>query len=760
MFLQHRLPALSAFVAILSVLHTGCGGGGGSDSGSDPSPGGGGSSVSVEIRTLSSRPDIVSAGDTLLQVRPSANGEPAKLRVLLNGADVTDRFRVQSDGRTLVGLMDKSEPKYSLRVGNNSVDVLYDGALKNSLSVVNHPVSGPVFSGPQETPFVCETASFILPSGATLGAPLDQTSCSASVRVQYVYWSTVQNRFVHLANPSSVPADAGFATIEGRRVPLVVRTETGTINRAIYQLRMLHNPSTDPAPSAFSSPAGWNGRLIYTFGGGCTEGWYRQGNQIYGLDDYQLLVRGYALASSSLNIFGQNCSELLAAETMAMVKERFIEAHGVPRFTIGYGCSGGAYQLHHIADNYPGLLDGLLVGCSYPEVTFTTVHYMSDARLMNRYFQGFYYPAPSLNDEQKKRISGFESVGTIPLMDGAAERIVPTNCPGVLSAELRYSLAGNPNGARCDLFDHSVNIWGTKANPLAPGARPIAQRPLDNVGVQYGLQALRTGAITVDQFLDLNEKIGGFDSDGRPTADVTNTLPAPRSVADPATLRTAYTSGRMLYAGWGLRDVPIVDYRLYEDRNAQGAFHLRYHSFITRERLRKANGSADNQVMLLEGSASDIFSSASPLVRHGLDQLDLWLQAIVADSSADPLRQKVVRHRPASLREGCVPPGQQFPSFVAETLSLSAGTCAGFYPAGIGPRAASGGPTIADVVKCALRSVDAAIAANDYGVQLSPAQVSRLRTIFPGGVCDWSRPGIGQPTPEEYASLNPWQSFD
>ncbi len=751
---KRHLATLFAAVSVLSVIQAGCGGGGGSDSGGEDSPG------TIEIKTLSSRADTASGGYTLLQVKSSSNAAITRLRVLLNGNDVTDRFRIQADGRTLVGLMDKSEPRYSLRDGGNSVDVLLDGAIRKSLSVVNHPVSGPVFSGPQETPFVCETGSFALPSGATLGAPIDQASCAAAVRVQYVYWSTVQNRFAYLANPSNVPADSGYTTVEGRRVPMVVRTETGTINRAIYQLRILHNPSTDPAPSAFAAPAGWNGRLVYTFGGGCTEGWYRQGREIYGLDDYQLLVRGYALASSTLNIFGQNCSELLAAETMAMVKERFIEAHGVPRFTIGYGCSGGAYQLHHIADNYPGLLDGLLVGCSYPEVTFATVHFMSDSRLMNRYFQGLYYPAPSLSDEQKRRISGFESVGTIALMDAAAERIVPSNCPGVLSAELRYSLAGNPDGARCDVFDHAVNIWGTKANPLAPGARPIAQRPLDNVGVQYGLQALRAGTITVDQFLDLNEKIGGFDSDGRPTADISAALPAPRSVADPATLRTAYTSGRMLHAGWGLKDVPIVDYRVYEDRNAGGAFHLRYHSFITRERLSKANGSAGNQVMLLEGSAADIFSSSSPLVRHGLDQLDLWLQAVVADASADPLQQKVLRHRPASLREGCVPPNQQFPSFVAETLSLSGGTCAGFYPAGIGPRAASGGQTVADVVKCSLRSVDAAIAANDYATPLSPAQVSRLRTIFPGGVCDWSRPGVGQPSAEEYTRLSPWQSFD
>ena len=26
-------------------------------------------------------------------------------------------------------------------------------------------------------------------------------------------------------------------------------------------------------------PSGWNGRLIYTFGGGCAAGWYQQGDR-------------------------------------------------------------------------------------------------------------------------------------------------------------------------------------------------------------------------------------------------------------------------------------------------------------------------------------------------------------------------------------------------------------------------------------------------------------------------------------------------
>ena len=42
----------------------------------------------------------------------------------------------------------------------------------------------------------------------------------------------------------------------------------------------------------------------------------------------------------------------------------------------------------------------------------------------------------------------------------------------------------------------------------------FALKPQDNVGLQYGLAALQSGAISVEEFLDLNEKIGGNDVDG------------------------------------------------------------------------------------------------------------------------------------------------------------------------------------------------------------------------------------------------------
>jgi len=52
-------------------------------------------------------------------------------------------------------------------------------------------------------------------------------------------------------------------------------------------------------------------------------------------------------------------------------------------------------------------------------------------------------------------------------------------------------------------YDDLRNIYGVDANGQA-------RVPWDNVGVQYGLQALNDGAITPEEFLDLNTRIGGW----------------------------------------------------------------------------------------------------------------------------------------------------------------------------------------------------------------------------------------------------------
>ena len=45
--------------------------------------------------------------------------------------------------------------------------------------------------------------------------------------------------------------------------------------------------------------------------------------------------------------------------------------------------------------------------------------------------------------------------------------------------------------------------------------------------------------------------------------------------------------------------------------------------------------------------------------------------------------------------------------------------------------------------------------ANEYKVAVSAAYMARLQTIFAGGVCDWSKPGVEQTPVVTWASVGP-----
>ena len=62
----------------------------------------------------------------------------------------------------------------------------------------------------------------------------------------------------------------------------------------------------------------------------------------------------------------------------------------------------------------------------------------------------------------------------------------------------------------------------------------------------------------------------------------------------------------------------------------------------------------------------------------------------------------------------------------------------------------AGEPLANDVLKCQLKPIDAA----DYGGRLGKDDLLEVKSIFPKGVCDYGKPGVGQvPTKAT------WQSF-
>ena len=690
----------------------------------------------MEITALSVDPSRVTGGDVLVQIAVPIGTPLASVHVRVADRDVTSAF--QSTAPTiLVGLVS------GLVNGRNTlnVDAAANTTPSAALEITNYPITGPVTSGPWQTPFICQTDAFVLPDGTRLGAPLD-ANCSARTVVQHVYRTTgTPAAFKPLpgqASAGNLPADlAKTTTVSGATVNFIVRVETGTMNRGIYQNAILHDPTSDPAPSPFAPPKGWNRRLVALHGSGCPSGWYIQGGAMGagGVLDAARLAEGYAIYINTLNHPTNSCNAVVAGETAIMGKEHFIETFGVPFYTITTGGSGGAYTSLQIADAFPGLYDGVDIRATFPDALAIALSGL-DAHLLTHYFAA---TNPSgFTDAQKVAVSGYQGMKAFIDAANQSQRTDPVpnraDVAGYQSARwndavpesLRYDPVKNPKGARPTVFDAAVNVYGR--NP-ATGA---ALRPFDNIGIQYGLSALESGAITPKQFLDLNERIGGYDQDA-------NYVSA-RTTGDAGAIRRTYQSGLTLGANGGLTSIPIFD---NATSNEAGGYHYGWFHFALRERVRQASGgNSDNMIMW-----RSIDADAAKAV------FDTWMVAYKSDTSNDPARAKAIRARPKKGADGCYDKATP-PVLIAEDLVFSSkpvSRCSALYPVYSNPRREAGGPLAANILKCQLKPVDV----KDYRATFSNAERTRLTAIFPGGVCDWSRPGVSQAPVVAWASFGP-----
>ncbi|MDB5424967.1 MAG: hypothetical protein JWQ29_2383 [Phenylobacterium sp.] len=693
------------------------------------------------MTVLSSPAAMVSGGDALVRISPAVPG----LTVRLNGRDITTAFRPDPKGG-LTGLV------FGLALGANRLEASGKGGARlGALVLTDHPVSGPIVSGPQMQPFICQTASFKLPDGTTLGPPTD-AACSAPTKVSYVYMPRGGTAFKPLPSPTALPADvAQTTTLSGAVVPFVVRLETAVINRGVHQNAVLFDPTAEAQPTPFAPPKAWNHRLIAVHGVGCPAGWYIQGSaQGEPILDAARLGEGYAMFTNTLRHPTNSCNAFLAGETTMMDKEHVIETFGVPDFTVSKGSSGGAYTSLQVADAFPGLFDGVMFGSTFPDALSIALSGL-DAHLLTHDFAIH----NDFTDAQKAAISGFKNVGALIDAANQAQRTDPVagrdDIAGYKSAVwnpavpagLRYDPVKTPHGARPTVFDAARNIYGVDP------ATGFALRPFDNVGVQYGLAALNAGAITPDQFIALNARIGGYDRDANYVAR--------RSVGDAGAIKRAQQTGLALGGGGGLASIPVFDTAvggvLYDEG---GGYHYQWYHFAVRERLRQANGDAANHVMWRGGlgmaeimkayTGGAISPEAKALTdtatQRGWSAFIQWVAAAKADPSPISQRAKTLKNKPADLVDGCWMRGAE-PKFVAEPQTWGAkpdSRCNATYPSYSFARKEAGGPLAANIYKCALRPVRAA----GYRVKLSPDHLQRLRAVFPGGVCDFEKPGVGQ----------------
>ncbi|WP_394844735.1 DUF6351 family protein [Pendulispora brunnea] len=711
----------------VAMLLCACGGGdaehtGGDGWSPDRGPVSGGSSSegkpSVGLVVLSNRPDLLSAHDALVEiVLPRGASEPdiATLRVDVDGRDVTAAFERRKNGRVM-GLVT------GLALGRNVLSASLAGGVPHRVELVNHPNGGPVFAGPQVQPWACQSTA------------VDE-ACNQPVAYSFFYRSTNPNKDWQPYDAEHPPSDLAMTTTDaGVTVPFIVRVETGYQDRDQYTIGVLFQPGSPWTP--WEPQTQWNRKLLITHGGSCGVS-YAAGSapsifydgaagNITGLPiiDNQIansptvaLGRGFAVMSTALDNNGHNCNLLTQAESLVMAKEHLVETYGELRYTIGTGCSGGSLSQQWIANAYPGIYQGILPQCSFPD-TWTSTTQVADYHLLRAYFENplkwkfgiLWTPL------QWGSVTGHPNYLNVQLADNAffSAAVATYACSGT-TAENRYDPLTNPGGVRCGIADHAMNLFGPRPADVWTAAektvgRGFAGLALDNVGVQYGLAALQSWAITPAQFIDLNAKIGGVDIDGQ--------VVSKRTVADPQALARAYRSGAINEAN-NLGQVAIIDLRGPDP----GFAHDAYRTWAIRARLDRAQGHHKNHVVWF--GQVPVFGGLN-YPREGLIAMDRWLSAVEADGRDAPLAQKIVEDKPADIGD------------------YGAGY---FYGT---PRTVAGEAITTDINKCQLKPLSRN---DDYGPGFSDSQWSELQAIFPDGVCDYAKSGVAQD------STIPWLTY-
>jgi hypothetical protein len=660
------------------------------------------------------------------------------------------------------------------------------------LTITNHKIGGPVISGPQVKPFVCATPTVTVGTGDTpstnasgLSTAATDDQCNIATEIKMYYRSTDAGCSTALPDPNpptvppalpcfkpytgGTPADLKMTTTDaGVTVPYIVRVERGTLNRGIYDIAVLFDPSKDDPKTGwkpYAPQAGWNGKVVYTFGASSGQPRLQFRSEQSWTDD-EALSRGFLVALNSMTDSLYNDNRVAMTETLMMMKEKIIDSYGEVRYVMGNGCSGGSINQLTAASIFPGLLDGIQPTCTYPDSETTGIE-VSDCALLVNFYQSAAWttltaglPQAQIN-AKKAAINGHEDqTGCHAWVD----TFVKVGRPGVyidqqvtrardltgvtgpvggpqnncfLPASMVYDPVTNPTGVRCTVIDHAASIFGTVTEKL-PGTNLMikhARGTADNVGVQYGLKALLAGAVTAEEFVTLNEGIGGVDFD--------NNFITSRTEASPEALAIAYRAG-IVSDGHHLAKVPIMDLRGYDDSRRSvpplitlGIHHV-WRSFALRARLDAANGNHTNHVIWRFGP-SLVAPADSQLTLQSFLMLDQWLGAMKADSKSASLEARIAANRPAAAFDFCyLTADTGFASKVADAAVCDRD---GFLKPRSSPRQVAGGPLAENILKCQLKPINLA----DYApVGLSPGQLDRLKAVFPSGVCDFTKPGVGQ----------------
>ena len=780
------------------------------------------------LRILSSEPHQVSGGDALIEVALPRGIDRDDVSVLQDGEEITEAFALDPGTHALIGVVDglgepddRDAQEIELAVENRQGTV-------TRKTIVNHPIEGPMFSGPQQHPFACNTEEPYLDAVEALGQPNvdndegigipvyeeengDKTDeivgysrfCHVDPRVDFVYKSDDNGEFRELGPEEPLPDDVAYTTTtEGDEVPYVVRIEVGTINRWIYTLSALTDPEKRSTDLEDPDDSVWNGKLVYSFQGGTGIG-YTQGSTSESTLLYEPgLSQGYAVAYSVGTKTGESYNLEVGGETAVMVKERFITRYGEPEFTIGRGGSGGAVQQYVYAQNHPGLLDGLIPIASFPDMITQTIH-VGDCEPLEFYMD----ISDSENDKwyddwnNRQWLLGLNATEDLDHSFAGAPtprvREGTTECAESWRGHLPRVLNPHWGVHRVDGREHFEDVtetfrdvkfthWDDSVNVYGENEYGYANRTWDNVGVQYGLRALREGNLTKAEFLDLNASVGGWKQTREfvPAAEPWHSAvaaahpwldppepwheqlgvwdewsarnmthsplggdgddgagddaPAPRTRGSLEAIQAAYESG---FVNQGQIDIPILDWRQWLEPVLDQ--HNSHQSFAARQRLIEGKGNARNHLIwFVDGEGS--------VETRALEVMDAWLENIQANPD-----RNVATAKPRRAVDACfdsdgnvISQGDDAWDGILDEKEPGPCTAHEKFEVYSQSRYQAGGPITGDIFKCQLKSVEKALRDGTYGdVTFTDEEVERLNEIFPHGVCDFTKPDAGEPHP-------------
>src|SRR5437773_7094322 len=148
--------------------------------------------ATLPVHVLSDRANLTSGGDALVSIDLPRTVPASSVKVTVGSADVTSQFAVRPN-HSYEGLVT------GLANGANVLKAEAPGGLSGQTTIVNHPIGGPVLSGPQIQPWVCRNP------GAT------DSQCDAPTTYAYEYKSSLTGA-LETYDPTNPPSDIESTT--------------------------------------------------------------------------------------------------------------------------------------------------------------------------------------------------------------------------------------------------------------------------------------------------------------------------------------------------------------------------------------------------------------------------------------------------------------------------------------------------------------------------------------------------------------------